>query len=937
MKLPAAPLEPVLGRDEELDALDQLLADVQRLPAALVLGGEIGIGKTTVWRAALTGPAAGRYRILATQAAAAESELAFTVLADLLEDVIDELLGELSAPERHGLEVALLRKEPGPDWLHPRAIAGGLLSALRFLARERPLLIAIDDAQWVDSPSQRALEFAVRRLSANDPIALLVTLRGLADEELPLGIGTIHAHNLKRLWLGPLSVGPLHALLHSHLGISFPRPVLRRLVQQSGGNPFFALELARALSRRRAPVEPGDPLPVPRTLQHLVADRLALLSATTRQALLVAGLASEPTVALLTSALGDDAWIRLRPAAEAGAIELDGDRIRFAHPVVASVALTYADLGLRRAFHRRLAELVLDPIDRARHVAFGAAVPDAAVAATLDTAAAFALARGAPEVAGELSERAARLTPNGDDDYARRRKARAAEYYLDAGAMTQARDLLKEALASAPGGRQRAGLLLQLAREKFYEDGWRSAVLPLREAEAEAADDEALLEEIQRRLAWGHFMDCDLRQARAHAAAAASLAGRIDLPVVLAQAEALLALIDFMSGRGLDRGVLDRAVAGELQAGRLLIIDRPSWLLALMLYWQDELEEARAVLDRLRKEADERGDYASAPYILNYCARIDLRLGAWKNAERLAREALDLALQTGQEGEAVFTLSTCALIDAHFGRVVEAREQVKRGLASVDRTGMKPAQFEFLATEAFVELSTGDAAAAHRILGPLAGSVAAAGYAEPSVFRFHGDAIETLVTLGRLEEAESMLTDWERHTTSVGGEWAMATCRRCRGRLLAARGHIAASLETLETELGREERLSYPFELARTMLTLGSVQRRAKRRADARRSLDLARLSFERLGARLWAERAQEEHARIGGRMSEGERLTPTESEVARLVADGSTNKEVAAALFVTVKTVEANLTRVYAKLGVRSRTQLARHFRDRRGTDLQF
>ncbi len=913
----------VIGRDEELGKIAAFLDASAELPGALLLEGDAGIGKTTLWRAALEAAGDRSYRILAAGAAAPEAELAFAVLADLLEDERADVFPGLPGPQRRALRIALLLEDPGSLAPHPRAIAAAFLTSLRLLAQERPLLVAIDDVQWLDSASRGLLEFAVRRFE-REAIALLLTRRGDVDAQPPLGLARAFPDGrVTRVFIGPLSLGALQELLRTRLGLTFSRPTLRRLADESGGNPFYALEFARALTRHGLRIEPGEPLPVPDTLRGLVADRLAALPAETRDALLVAALASEPSLGLIGLALDGDAWERLRPALEGEAVELEGESIRFAHPLVAAVIRGSVDLRHLRDAHSRLADVLSDPEERARHLALAAAGPDANVASALEAAAQRTRRRGAPGAAAALAEQAARLTPSGEPEDRRRRTILAADHHIDAGALADARSLLEELASSAPPGSLRAGLRLRLAHVHFEEGGWRLAVPPLRAALEEAGDDIRLRQEIELVLSWSYHMDGDLRTSRMHAQAAVDLAERLGDGDSLAPSLATLAMVKFLLGRGLDRAMIERAVALEPQIKRLGIMSvRPSWLQAMLLYWADDIERSRSILERLAVESAERGVERAAPFILNYLAQIALRTGDWRHADLIAREGLELALDTSEEP---FVLSTCALVDAHFGRVEAAREATQRGLALASRTGMRPAGFEFLATQGFLELSVGDADAAHRILGPLVDAVAAAGFREPAVFRFHPDEIESLIMLGWLEEAAALLEELEAHTQAVGGRWAGTSAARCRGLLGGARGDLPAASESLRAACDRAALLGEPFELARSLLALGTVERRAKRRADARRSLERALAIFEQLGAPLWAKKARDELARIGGRKPAGGELTPTERRLAELVADGRSNKEIAAALFVTPKTVGTKLSRIYAKLGVHSRTELIR------------
>ncbi|HEX2420566.1 MAG TPA: AAA family ATPase, partial [Acidimicrobiia bacterium] len=362
MKVPS----PVFGRDAELAELNEFLRPESHSPAALVLEGEVGIGKTTLWRAGIE-MASSSYRILAGRATAAESEVPFAKLAELLDERAAGVLPKLPLPQRRALEVALLLAEPGKAAPHPHAIATGFLGAIRLLAAEGPLLLALDDAQWIDQPSRRALEFLVRRLT-EEPVRFLIA--GRDDGGQGAAFGLVRAfpdERVSRIRVGPLSLGALHEVLHRRLGLTFPRPTLRRIAEASGGNPLFALEIARYLSTSRE-VDPAEPLPFPPTLQEVVSERLAGLSGEAREALLIVALAADPTVQLIGAALPGDPWERLRPALELEAVELTGERIRFSHPLLASATEAGADLGRRRQAHRHLAGVVPELEERAFHL-----------------------------------------------------------------------------------------------------------------------------------------------------------------------------------------------------------------------------------------------------------------------------------------------------------------------------------------------------------------------------------------------------------------------------------------------------------------------------------------------------------------------------------------------------------------------------------------
>ena len=310
-------------------------------------------------------------------------------------------------------------------------------------------------------------------------------------------------------------------------------------------------------------------------------------------------------------------------------------------------------------------------------------------------------------------------------------------------------------------------------------------------------------------------------------------------------------------------------------------------------------------------------------YIVHHLARVECMAGNWEQAARYAEECHEMMAQTGQEEERPYTLAIGALVSAHLGLVEATRSATDEGLPLALRLGVLPAYFELLAIRGFLELSLGNAAEAHRFLGPLPDAVREAGFGEP-LFLFHGDAIETLLALGQTEEATVLLVEFEEQGAALQRIWALTIASRCRALVSAAAGDIDRASDELEQTLELHERLQEPFERGRTLLVLGTVQRRARKKRAARESLERALAVFDELGASLWSEKAREELARVGGRAPASGALTPTEERVAALVASGRTYREVADVLFISPKTVQWNLSKIYRKLGVRSRGELA-------------
>jgi len=912
----------VVGRESEIDSLHGFLNAVPEGPFALVLIGEPGIGKTTLWREGVAAAEEHGQRVLTCRPVEAEIALPFAALGDLLEDVPENVLATLAGPQRHALEIALLRAEADPGRSPGRAVALGVLGVMRALSEDSPLLVAVDDVQWLDPPSADALAFAARRLR-HEPIGFLLARRSEAQEGVPANLETaLDLGRLARLPVGPLDLTSLDRLLRSRLDAQFLRPVLAELQRVSGGNPFFALELGRALLARDVPLTPGDPLPVPATLNELVRERLAGLAPDARAVALVVSALSRPTIGLL-SALDESA--ALDAVVAAGIVELGDDRIRFTHPLLGSVVYSEAPPSQRRALHARLAETVDDPDEHARHLALSAIGPDREVADEVEDAARRARARGAPQAAAELWERARRLTPEGVAA-GWGRAVRAAECHIEAGDTDRARVLLEDVVARLPPGRERAVALARLAWVRAFETGFHVGVDLFRTALAEIGDDPATRIEIERGLAWSVHEIGDIAGAELHAREALELAEHLGDPALLGGSLADMAFFQTIRGRGIPTEVIERALKlGSEDEWRPFIGRvRPAWIHGMLLQWGGELDAARTALTAVRQSVLAQGDDHSLGYVAFQLGRIECLAGNMEPAARYAAECLEMSLQTGQKDERPFALAVTALVDAHLGRVAETRAATDEGLPLALEVGVVPAHFEMLAIRGFLEHSLGDAEEAHRFLGPLPGAVAEAGFGEPALFRFHGDAVETLLALGEDEAAARLLAELEEQGRVTGRAWALMVASRCRALLEAAGGDVNAGLVELERTLKLHEQLQEPFERGRTLLVVGTLQRRSRKKRAARESLTQAEAMFAELGTRLWSEKARAELSRIGGRAPAPGALTPTEERIAELVASGRTYREVADALFISPKTVQWNLSKIYRKLGVRSRAELA-------------
>jgi DNA-binding CsgD family transcriptional regulator len=907
----------IIGRDEELAAIGSFLDAEDVLPATLLLEGEAGIGKTTVWEAGIAAAAERGWRTLRARPAEAEAAMSFIALSDLLGEALDDVLSELPSPQRRALEAALMVADAEGAPPDRRAVAAATLGSFRALAGHGPLLVAVDDIQWLDAPSATALEFAVWRLR-DEPVALLFARRRTGSDPT-LGLERAAGEGLRRAPIGPLSLGALGRVVHARLGTALPRPVLRRIHELSGGNPFFALELARA----RDWLEPGRELPP--TLDALVRHRLAALPADTRRALAAAAAASQPTVGIAESAAA--AAGALAAAEAAHVIVVERGQVHFTHPLLASGAYALSSAPERRRVHARLAEAIADPEERARHLALSASGPDSGVAAALDSGAASAHARGAPAAAAELLEEAAALTPADRPGDARRRLLDAGLHHFESGDSRRARQLFEQLAAAVLSGPERARILVRLARVRSLDDDLRAAAELCLQAVEEAGNDRHVLAQAHARVCSLFYRLRErLPEAVAHARAAASLARELGDESLLADALGDQVVAEAMLGLEEARATLAELLTHQPAMESVLLLRQPKFSAGIVRIWWEEAGVASTTYEELLARGREIGDESSVPYALVFHAQADLLLGEFERARRHADEGREHADQAGQEGMSSFLLALRALADAHLGAADATRDAAERALAVAARVNSVPARHFATAALGLLELSLGRPQEAAARLGPLVESVRAEQICEPGMNRFALDLVEALVELGRLDEAVGLLDWYQGHAERLGRRGALANALRCRAVLAAARGEDP--LPTLDRALAEHEASLAPFDRARTLLAQGAALRRAKRKRDARRVLEEALAEFERLDAAVYAERTRGELARIGGRVAAADELTPTEERVSQLVSEGLSNREVAAAMFLTTKTVEFHLRNVFRKLGIRSRTELVKRRR---------
>jgi DNA-binding CsgD family transcriptional regulator len=914
----------IFGREQQLAAADAFLAAACAGFSVLRLHGEPGIGKTTVWREVIRRARSGDFRVLSCRPAQAETKLALSGLADLLEPVEGEAYSGLPPPQRHALDVALLRAEPagggagvGPD---PRALATAVRSLLAALSADGPLLVAVDDVQWLDPGSAGVLQFVLRRLGGTR-MGWLFAARLPEPGWLADG-GVIPPESQAVARLGPLPLSAIHGILKKRADEPLSRPALLRVHQASAGNPLFALEIARAL-RTSPGTAAGAPLGVPAGLRGLLADRIPALSPTARAALLCAAALSHPTVDLVEQASSAPG---LAAAEETGLVRVVAGRVVFAHPLYASAVYEAASRARRSELHLHLAGLVRDAEERARHLALATSRADENVARTLEAGAAVARSRGAWESAADLFERARALTPAERADAGQRRGIDAAQCHVHAGERLRGRELLAGILARPLPRPLRADALRLLAEISYNDDRAAEA----RELFAEAlgyTDDPRLVLRIELGLSYVNGQLADPDTGSRHAYRALAQAEALGEQSLLAPALALSAMFDYLRGRGVSWGKVRRSLALEDRGVVMPVLWHPSTIAAILLLYVGQHAEARERLAEVWTEALDRGDESDLAFIGLWRSWLETRSGNFGSALALADEAVSLASLTGSEAMRRNLLGQRALVHACRGEAEQALRDCAEAAAGREHLWVAV----WVATaRATLELSRGDAGAAWSACQAVTEAIEQQGIAEPVPAFFLPDAIEALIALGELDRAEALLGAFEARGRELDRAWALATGGRCRGLLLAARGEVGAAAAALEQALAQHDRLDMPLERARTLLAAGIVERRARRPARARGSLELAIGICEERGAALWSLRARQELGRLGARRAPGRELTDAEWRVAEASARGLTNREAAAALFLSPKTVEAHLSSIYRKLGVHSRAALGAYMAER-------
>ena len=889
------PSNRLAGRDRELRLLQDALARPGAGVRVVVICGEAGIGKSTLWRAGVDH--ARRQGALTLVARPAEDELPGPIVG--LVDLFEAIPGSDGA----------LAPGIGP-FERGRAVG----AVLRRLSESAPVVVAIDDVQWLDPVSAVSLRFALGRV-ANEPVTLLATQRSDPAGRAALGVfgeRVVSASQRCDIALGPLRAKDIRDVVAPIVG-SLSRNNLEQLCLLSGGNPIYAIELARAFDRFDVPLDAS----VPPTLRSAVAERLAGVGSAEATVLQVAAaLGPSPADLIARAAELPDAAAVVDRAVAHGWLVTENGALRFPHPLVASSVAAAVNPIDRQALHARLACIVDDPDARARHLALSRTEPDAAIASELSAAARRAARSGAPAFAAELAAHAVRITPQTDVATRVRRQFVGILHRAAAGERATALADTDALLAALPAGPARAeAVSLRVAID--FAGGERY----LRQALTEAGSDELLRGRILELRGWmATTYRADPGAGIAFCQQALDIATRLDDPRLEMLAAGSVATASLMLGRPRP-DLIERALRLADEHPGPALGRWPQGVYGQLCIWCGDLDRARSLLEELYRTCASAGMEFQRPYRLLDLALLELASGDLVAAADLTEDGCESATDAGNDQAVAWLAYPAGLAAVHVGDRSRAE-----GYASVLRsrgTELDGRTRSVMAGHVLGlnALASGNPAAALAALEPGVEALRDIGLQLPSVIPVLPDAIEAAAGAGERQRCEEMAAELSRQARAVDQPWVSAAA--CRGRGLAALVSAdARAPELLGEAAAMFGQLGYRLDAARTTVHRARALRRAGQRTAANDVLDDAVSELRRMGASGWLA----SHSDTSGAAASGDvPLTPTESRIGELVASGRRNREIAGELAISVGTVEAHLTRIYRKLHVRSRTELAR------------
>ncbi|MHA6758654.1 AAA family ATPase [Streptacidiphilus sp. PAMC 29251] len=922
-----------LDRDGFLDSARAAL----RCRTGLRITGPAGIGRTTLVQALADEVEAQGATVLRCAPGPGDALLPFGALVDLLGPVREPSFDCLPPEPRAALREALLRGGEPATGRGRLALRVAVAELLRGLTGDGPApLLVLDGVQWLDRPSAEVLSYVALRARA---LGLrMVSTERTGEPGSPL---LLPPPGALELTVPPLSLTAVEHLLAQHSapgggpGSSpgadpLPARLLRQIHEVSGGNPLYALALSHSTTTTEGPQ-------LPPTLRRSLLASADQLPPSTRAALLLAATAAGPSLGLLRAAGVSDPAAVLAPAELLGLVGTGADgAVRFGHPMQRAALLADAGTPERLSAHARLAELVPDPVERARHRALAHPYPNRALSLLLAGAADAARAAGSPDTAYELAVLAVERTPARHHADRVDRLLAAAGFAVDAGMHEEARRAAESVLAdpargsgSDPDQRVRARLvLLETAGQALGDTrGLIEAGL------ADAIGNAGLQARLRLWAAVRALLGGSTAMAAEQAAQAGALAARADDRATRISALGLLATVQAMRGEPADaEHTLAEALrtAGSLAgpADDRSLIRRK----ALAELDADQVVEAAARITALLERSPAGVEDSMATLVA--LVRVQVRRG--ECAQALATAARCARLLTEADLPSPLAAYATALAETVAGTLDRARAAARSAVDGSTADGDRLFLIRALGALGAAQLLGGNpegAAAAAETLQRARELGAAMELADPDTVRRLADLAEALAMLGETGEAAEVLAQARNLTAGWTAPWgggALAALDRAEGLVQAALGRIGAATAALAASSERLRGLPLPLELVRTLIAWGGVERRARHRVVARSALTEAAGICRLLAAAPLLRRAEEELDRLspGERVGTATELTASEQRVAVLVSGGATNREVAAALFVSVKTVEGTLSRVYRKLGVRSRTGLVHEVR---------
>jgi DNA-binding CsgD family transcriptional regulator len=893
----------VVGRLALLTEVRDLLTQ----GTSVALHGPAGIGKSALLDALEEGhrgqPDA---LVLRANGAAAESGLPYAALQDLVDQLPADLRASLPA----------LAAPVDGDRLRT-VLCTRFRELLDEAARSRPVLILLDDAQWLDPESACVIGYGRRRVAAR--VGLVATV-GPVPEPTPERPG-IDFSDLHQLEVPPLDAGAMMELLETH---GVPAHVAQRLHVESGGLPSLALSLGGAA--REQPLLLGRPTPLPASLERVLRERFLAQDPEVRASVAVAALLHRPTVRQLERAGRLEAESHVRVAADAGLLTRSGDTLRFTPPELVRVVTEATPAARRAAWHRDLAAVAPSEAERVRHVALADPRPDAGLALEVALAARASAGAGHRAIATELFLLAADKAPADLRD----ERVEWLATTVETGAPGNHADLVHRALddflreSATPAQVVR----VRLALPELAGSGVAAMDEVLTAAQADAGEDDRLVALVLLQRSRVALMESRPDESARLADRAAHLFGRAGDLVAEASALTALAVATRWTGSGAHDAHLTAALAllpADEPAQPGLTHTSPAYIAARFALYDDRLDEAWTAFLAMLAQV-ERGAGMDQVHVLRCLVEVGVRVGRCREAMAYAARAAQVGEDFGLDPHTGWFIS--ALAELVGGDLATARTLAERGALAAEERGDTRYLQRHLLVLGQAQLRTGDAEAARVSLDRIRQIEEAHGISDPTVNRWQPELVSALVALGSLEEAGSVLRQ-ARHALDgrTGTDGVSAQLDRAEAELLCATGDLDGAAHLLDRAVKVGADLGMRVELGRALVSRAHVDRRARRAAAARTTLEAAEAVFADLHAEPWLTQVRAELA-PGPAAVPGDpmlsRLTDTEARIAQLVCQGSSNRQIAERLHLSVKTVEAALTRIYRKLDVRSRTQLA-------------